>query len=108
MKAYALDEDEWSASRPGHFTPVERVFGTHWISCWPCYRNDLNDVEYRINLFHLPEIESYSCSPYPVTLSPHSHILFFSFHLLLGLPSGLFLLEGFPIKFLVIIFFSYC
>jgi hypothetical protein len=27
----ALDGDEWSASRPGHFTLRERALGTHWI-----------------------------------------------------------------------------
>jgi hypothetical protein len=27
----ALDEDEWSASRPYRFTPKERALGTHWI-----------------------------------------------------------------------------
>jgi hypothetical protein len=27
----ALDGGEWSASRPGCFTPTERAPGTHWI-----------------------------------------------------------------------------
>jgi hypothetical protein len=27
----ALDGDEWSALRPGRFTPRERAPGTHWI-----------------------------------------------------------------------------
>jgi hypothetical protein len=27
----ALDGGEWSASRPGRFTPTERAPGTHWI-----------------------------------------------------------------------------
>jgi hypothetical protein len=30
----ALDGGEWSASRPGHFTPRERPPGTHWIGGW--------------------------------------------------------------------------
>jgi hypothetical protein len=30
----ALDGGEWSASRPGRFTPRERVRGTHWIGGW--------------------------------------------------------------------------
>jgi hypothetical protein len=30
----ALDGGEWSASRPGRFTPRERVLGTHWIGGW--------------------------------------------------------------------------
>jgi hypothetical protein len=35
MKAYwALDGVEWSASRPGRFTPRERASGTHWVWGW--------------------------------------------------------------------------
>jgi hypothetical protein len=30
----ALDGSEWSASRPGRFTPRERVPGTNWIGGW--------------------------------------------------------------------------
>jgi hypothetical protein len=30
----ALDGGEWAASRPGRFTPRERVPGTHWIGGW--------------------------------------------------------------------------
>jgi hypothetical protein len=30
----ALDGGEWSASRPGRFTPGERAPGTHWIGGW--------------------------------------------------------------------------
>jgi hypothetical protein len=30
----ALDGDEWSALRPGHFTPRERCPDTHWIRGW--------------------------------------------------------------------------
>jgi hypothetical protein len=30
----ALDGGEWSASRPGRFTPRERASGTHWIRGW--------------------------------------------------------------------------
>jgi hypothetical protein len=30
----ALNGDEWSASRPDHFTPRERTPGTHWIGGW--------------------------------------------------------------------------
>jgi len=25
---------EWSASRPGHFTPMEMALGTHWTGDW--------------------------------------------------------------------------
>jgi hypothetical protein len=30
----ALDGGEWSASRPGRFTPSERPPDTHWIGGW--------------------------------------------------------------------------
>jgi hypothetical protein len=30
----ALQGGEWSASRPGRFTPRERDPGTHWIGGW--------------------------------------------------------------------------
>jgi hypothetical protein len=30
----ALDGGEWSASRPGRFTPKEGALGTHWIGGW--------------------------------------------------------------------------
>jgi hypothetical protein len=30
----ALDGGEWSASRPGRFTPRVRALGTHWIGGW--------------------------------------------------------------------------
>jgi len=30
----ALDEGEWSASRPGRFITRERAPGTHWIGGW--------------------------------------------------------------------------
>jgi hypothetical protein len=29
-----LDRGEWSASRPGHFTPREMAPGTYWIGGW--------------------------------------------------------------------------
>jgi hypothetical protein len=32
--ASALTGGEWSASRPGRFTPGERAPGTHWIGGW--------------------------------------------------------------------------
>jgi hypothetical protein len=34
----ALDGSEWSASRPGRFTPRERALGTHCIGGWVCPR----------------------------------------------------------------------
>jgi len=30
----ALDGGEWSASRRGRFTPMDRTPGTHWIGGW--------------------------------------------------------------------------
>jgi hypothetical protein len=30
----ALDRGEWSASRPGRFTPRERAPVSHWIGGW--------------------------------------------------------------------------
>jgi hypothetical protein len=30
----ALDGGEWSASRPGRFTPRERAPSTHWLGGW--------------------------------------------------------------------------
>jgi hypothetical protein len=30
----ALDRGEWSASRPGRFTPRESAPGAHWIGGW--------------------------------------------------------------------------
>jgi hypothetical protein len=30
----ALDGGEWSASRPGRFTPRQRSPGSHWIGGW--------------------------------------------------------------------------
>jgi hypothetical protein len=36
---------EWSASRPGRFTPGERAPGTHRIGGWVGPRTGLEDVE---------------------------------------------------------------
>jgi hypothetical protein len=41
----ALAEGEWSASRPGRFTPGERDPGTHWIGGWVDPTAGLDDVE---------------------------------------------------------------
>jgi hypothetical protein len=40
----ALDGGEWSASRPGRFTPRERVPGTHGIGGWVDQRACLDAV----------------------------------------------------------------
>jgi hypothetical protein len=43
----ALDGDEWSASRPGCYTPGEVAPNTHWIGGWVGPRAGLNAVEKR-------------------------------------------------------------
>jgi hypothetical protein len=43
----ALVGGEWSASRPGRFTPGERAPGTHWIGRWLGPTDGLDDVEER-------------------------------------------------------------
>jgi hypothetical protein len=44
----ALDEDEWSASRPGRFTPRERAPGTYWLGGWVGPRAGLDAVKRKI------------------------------------------------------------
>jgi hypothetical protein len=39
--------DKWSASRPGRFTPGERVPDTHWIGGGVGPRTDQDDMEKR-------------------------------------------------------------
>jgi hypothetical protein len=51
----ALHGGEWSASRPGRFTPEQRAPGTHWIGGWVAPRTGLDDVEKR-NISPLPEL----------------------------------------------------
>jgi hypothetical protein len=41
----ALVGGEYSASRPGRFTPGERAPGTHWIGGWVGPRAGLDDME---------------------------------------------------------------
>jgi hypothetical protein len=41
----ALAGDEWSASRPGRFTPRESAPGTHWIGGWVDPTAGPDDVE---------------------------------------------------------------
>jgi hypothetical protein len=47
---------EWSASRPGRFTPGEKVPGTHWIGNWVDPRAGLDDLEER-KFLNLPGLE---------------------------------------------------
>jgi hypothetical protein len=43
----ALDGGEWSASRPGRFTPRERAPGNYWIGGWAGPRAVLDAVAKR-------------------------------------------------------------
>jgi hypothetical protein len=43
----ALVGAEWSTSRPGRLTPVERSCGTHWIGGWVDLRAGLDDLKKR-------------------------------------------------------------
>jgi hypothetical protein len=58
----ALAGGEWSASRPGRFTPRERALGTHWIGGWVDLRAGLDDVEKRKFLILLGlKLRSFGC-----------------------------------------------
>jgi hypothetical protein len=46
----AVDAGEWSASRPGRFTPGARALGTHWRRDWVFPRADLDAMKKRKNL----------------------------------------------------------
>jgi hypothetical protein len=52
----ALVGGEWSASRPGRFTPGERACGTHWIGGWVEPKVGMDDVERR-KFLTLPGLE---------------------------------------------------
>jgi hypothetical protein len=52
----ALAGSEWSASRPGHFTPGEGAPSTHWIESWVGPRAGLDDVQKR-KFLTLPGLE---------------------------------------------------
>jgi hypothetical protein len=52
----ALFGGEWSALRPGRFTPEERAPGTHWIGGWVDPSAGLDDVEKR-KFLTLPGLE---------------------------------------------------
>jgi hypothetical protein len=57
----ALAGGEWSASRPGRFTPEERAPGTHWIGGWAYPRAGLDDVKKRTFLT-LPGFEGHAAA----------------------------------------------
>jgi hypothetical protein len=52
----ALAGSEWSASRPGRFTPGERAPGTHWIGGWVHLSAGVDDLEKR-KFLTLPGLE---------------------------------------------------
>jgi hypothetical protein len=61
----ALDGGEWSASRPGRFTPRERTLGTHWIGGWVVPRAVLHAVVKKnvkvVILIYLKSLSHYIC-----------------------------------------------
>jgi hypothetical protein len=64
----ALDGGEWSASRPDHFTPGERVPGTHWTGVWVGLRASV-DAKVNKSFLPLPVTETRSSSLYSVTMA---------------------------------------
>jgi hypothetical protein len=78
MKAYEVDVyihifftsplagGEWSASRPGRFTPGERAAGTHWIGVWADPKAGLDDVEKK-KFWNLPDSNSDPTVVQPLT-----------------------------------------
>jgi len=50
----ALDYGEWSASRPGRFTPRERAPGTQWTGSWVGSRVGLDAVAKVKGPYHCP------------------------------------------------------
>jgi hypothetical protein len=52
----ALAGSEWSASRPGRFTPGKTTPGTYWISGWVGPRSNLDTLEKR-KFLTLPGLE---------------------------------------------------
>jgi hypothetical protein len=53
----ALDEGEWSDSRPSRFTPGERTVFTHLIQGWVGHRAAMGAMEKR-KILTLPGIET--------------------------------------------------
>jgi hypothetical protein len=56
----ALAGSEWSASRPGRFTPGERAPCTHWIKGWVNPRTGLDNVEKK-KFLTLPGLQPVAC-----------------------------------------------
>jgi hypothetical protein len=65
-----LGGSEWSASCPGHFTPMERTPSTHCIGGWVNLRAGLDDVVKRkfLTLLEL-KLQTLGCPD-------HSHLLY--------------------------------
>jgi hypothetical protein len=61
----ALIGGEWSASRPGSFTPEERSPGTHWIGGSVDPRGGLDDVA-KTKILNLSGLELRSLGLQPV------------------------------------------
>jgi hypothetical protein len=104
-----LDGGEWSASRPGCFTPRERVAGTHWLGGWMSPRAVLDTAVVKRKIpsarresnprtpIVQPVAQSYTDWAITALTSHTVSILILSSHLCLGLPSCLFPL-GIPGK----------
>jgi hypothetical protein len=58
----ALHRGEWLASRPGRFTPGDRVPCSRLIGGWVGPRASLDAMEWR-QIFPLPGLEPRPCSP---------------------------------------------
>jgi hypothetical protein len=67
----ALRGGEWSASRPGRFTPERKNASTHWMGGWAGHRTDHDVSEEEHNLFLLAVFE-------PRTVQPLSQSLYYS------------------------------
>jgi hypothetical protein len=67
----ALDGGEWSASRPGHFTPKERAFPRYPLDSGPQNRSGSGGEEK--NSLTVPIIEPLSSYPCPSHCSTELH-----------------------------------
>jgi hypothetical protein len=66
----ALVGGEWSASRPGRFTPEEKAPGTYWIRGWVDPRAGLDNME-KGKFLTLPGLE-----PQPLSRPARSQSLY--------------------------------
>jgi hypothetical protein len=56
----ALDGGEWSASRPGRFTPTERATVTHWIRGWVSTRACLDETKLKTSNMYYEVFSSWT------------------------------------------------